>query len=257
MLDFQRRKAFWLYYDNMGKFTISNVPVVVIIGSLTLLANFWQNALALPVSLAVGYLLLVIYQAGLVSFLRSFTAYQPLNIKQLPALVLAKLKTSVLFAALMLFIQFVLFNAAYFYAAMAGSGLLFIVIVGLTSYLMIINLAITLIFFTVQDYFKCSFAVALKKSALIVVHNFFAFLAMLIQAFLLLMLSFATVFVLFGITNITLFFVVGTESLILKYEYLNKNINVNKKDLWPLVLADEEQKLEGRSLKSVFMPWRD
>lgn len=113
-------------------------------------------------------------------------------------------------------------------------------------------------FFPIAARFDPSFGRLLKKCFLFFIDNPVFSIGGLLGSFVLFLLSLASGFLLPGITAVVLWLNVAVKLRFYQYDYLESTAGANRRQIpWEALLQHDRETVGKRTLRSLFLPWRD
>jgi len=98
----------------------------------------------------------------------------------------------------------------------------------------------------------------IKNSFLLLFDNTILTILMALGSIIIFIISFFTLFLAPGIATMTLWFNVGLKMLLYKYDYIEANPNVGRKNIpWNELIMEDEKKVGKRTLKGMIFPWKE
>jgi hypothetical protein len=98
---------------------------------------------------------------------------------------------------------------------------------------------------------------AVRRAFLLFTDNLSLSCAIFLLSAAALMLSLVTAMLLPGLSLVLVFHQVAGRTLLLKYDYLESHPRARENIPWSLVLKDDLERLGGRSLKEIILPWKE
>jgi len=256
MFGFLIKKAFFDFWDNMGRMLVQNFVmmalVMVFFFSPRLLGDRADLIFITWMVLLVVYTLYegVLYRLA-VSLADNRSEDQISPLQALKAMVLPSLGygliRGLMVVSLVVGVRFYLSLDTVF--GVVAATILF--------WMMLILLCALQFFYPVYNRLSQKFFPALKKSLIIFLDNPFHSFLILLWGLLLTVISFFLMFFMPGPSGVSLWFDEAVRMLIKKYDYLDENPDVpSRKVPWRMVTHPDREQMGGRSIKNTIFPWK-
>jgi Zn-dependent protease with chaperone function len=112
-------------------------------------------------------------------------------------------------------------------------------------------------FFPLQARLERRFFKILKKMFLLLLDNPLFTFGLLLASLIILVLSVFTIFLLFGITTILLWWNVALKLRLYKYDHLEKHPDDRRRIPWDALLVEDRERVGKRTLKGMIFPWKE
>ena len=259
MIWFLIKKSFWDYWDKMGLMILLNlmllasVALCVYIPMMLVQANLVVPSL---ISLIIfGALFFLILGAN--SRMCNEVAYfRSIYLKNWFTYMKEKAKKTMFFYLVFLAITFIVYTALRFYGSTAGS------LVYLAAFFFIFWISL-LLFFSVGYYFPLSnimddpFRKNVKKCFILFFDNPGASIVASFLSLILFVISVMTALLLPGFSAISILWENLMKFLMLKYDFLEENPEINRRKIpWDVILRDERETVGTRTLGDMIRPWK-
>lgn len=257
MIFFLIKKAFFDMWDNMITVFLVNLGFVLVAAGAIYLPYLLSFSTPLMVAgMAVGVVLFNLY-TGAASFIaRDVADYSSGGIKEFLSYLKETWKASVGLAVITVVQILVLVVAMPFYLQIGG--LLGMAAVSLIFWISVIWWLASQYYFGVRARLDTGFRKILKKSFILLFDNtgFTIFLG--IGTIVTFAISAFTAFLLPGITSILIWHQDAIKLRLLKYDYLEKHSEANRREVpWDALLIDEKDRVGQRSLRGMIFPWKE
>jgi len=258
MIGFIIKKAFFDTWDNLIKFVVFNfmtIPFLVI-------AYYGFKIVAVGSVLGfiivfIGLIGLIIHQGTISYFMRDIGDSQSVTIKDYFKYLKTDFKIKLQFAlAWSFFITITTFAITYY---LNGTGMMSLIPLALVFWFSVMTSMATIMFFAIKIRLEGNFKKVLKKCFILLLDNPLAGIFVFIYSFILLILSIPSLGLLPpGLSAISCVLDTTVHMYELKYDYLEKNPDVNRKKIpWKELTWDLNENIGPRSLKGMIFPWKD
>ncbi len=113
-------------------------------------------------------------------------------------------------------------------------------------------------FFPLQSHFGTDVMKNIKKMYLLCFDNTGFSIFLFIINFIIILISFVTLFIFLGLSINVLFLLVAFKLRLYKYDYLEEHPDCKARDIpWDELLADDRDKVGKRSFKGMIFPWKE
>ena len=259
MIGFLIKKGFFDLWDNLLVIGLMNIGYLIPLGLIYLAVAVVaaESSTILAVALLVlAMLLFSLYSLGVNAITFGFTQYRKRGLAAVKEALRFHWGHALLYFGTCLLIEFTSVFVIPFYLAI---GNYFGMIMGFMLIWAIIAVVISL-----QYFFPLCFHMeadrpfkTLKKCFLIVADNFGVTLFLILRTVVDLILTVLTATLLPGLSGITLSRMATVKLLMKKYDFLEANPDVSKKDInWEDLLYEEKQLVGPRSIKNMIFPWK-
>ncbi len=260
MIWFLIKKSFWDYWDRMGLMLLLNlmllaaaalcfyIPWMLVQAGLALL-----SLVSLVVFGGVFFLIL-----GANSRLCSEVAYfRSLYFRNYWTFMKEKAPKTLLFYLVILALTFIVYTALSFYGSNTGGSL-----IALAAFFFIFWIAVLLLFsagyyFPLSNIMADPFKKNVKKCFILFFDNPGVSIVVSLISLVLFAVSVATALLIPGISAIALLWENLMKFLMLKYDFLEENSDVNRKKVpWDIILREERETVGTRTLGDMIRPWK-
>lgn len=261
MIGFFIKKAFFDGWDNLLHIVILNVLILAVAFGGFFIAGF--TAKIVPLSLAL--LLLTVMVEGVIllaisSMMAKVAGYSSFSFRDFISEIGKVWKHGALFGALIAVVSFIFSITLPYYFSLGN-------IIGFALAMLLFWVGIILVlalqwFLPIRTQLEENFLKCIKKSFIIFFDNSLFSVFMLLYSTVLFVLSLFLVFLVPGFTGILLAHNEAFRLRMYKYDWLEKNpdmdpIEARKSVPWDELLLDDEETVGHRSFKSFIFPWRD
>jgi len=257
MFFFLIKKSFFDMWDNMITVFLVNLGFILVAAGAVYLPYLLSfNNVATVVGMAIGVVVFNLY-TGAASFIaRDISDYERSGFKEFGTYLKETWKASVGLAVITIVQILVLVVAMPFYLQMGG--LLGMGAVSLIFWISVVWWLASQYYFGVRARLDTGFRKILKKSFIMLFDNT-GFTVMLgVGTVVTFAISALTAFMLPGITSILIWHQDAIKLRLLKYDYLEKNPEANRKQIpWDALLIDEKEKVGQRTLRGMIFPWKE
>lgn len=258
MVGFFLKKSFFDGFDNFWKLVVLNVlfGILTVSGVFLPLHFFAGNYNLILISLFMTAFLFSLYSYGANYFLFKWSCYEQGNLRNCLKSYKGKFKIILVHAVLSYTAFCVIPLSQYLYLS-AGK------IIGLFITLLlfdfeVIILSVTQFFYPVSFYYDSDEASLLKRSLAIAFDNFGYSMLLVLKSILDFIITVFTFSIIPGICGIGLARMDMVRLLTRRYQYLEANEGVTKKDAdWKQILAEDITSTGTRTFRNMFFPWKD
>ncbi|HUZ18427.1 MAG TPA: hypothetical protein VMV68_08555 [Spirochaetia bacterium] len=257
MTFFLIKKSFFDMWDNMITVFLVNLGFVLIAAAALYIPYLLSFSTPLAVlGAAIGVILFNVYTAAASFIARDIANYTTASIKEMVAYFKETWKAGVALGIVTVVQIAVLVVAMPFYFRMGG-----IVGMGAVSIIFWISVIWWLAsqyYFGVRARLDSDVKKLFKKSFILLFDNTMFSIALAIGTIVIFAISAFTAFLLPGITTILIWHQGATKIRLLKYDYLEKNPEANRKEIpWDALLIDEKDRVGQRTLRGMIFPWKE
>lgn len=258
MIGFIIKKAFFDTWDNLIKFVVFNFMTLPFL----VLAYYGFKLVAMGglIGFAVVFIALVgliIHQGTISYFIKEIGNSQSVSIKEYFKYLKTDFKIKLQFGvALSFFITITSFAIMYY---LNGTGMMSLIPLALVFWFSVITSMATLMFFPIKIRLEGDFKKVIKKCFILLLDNPLAGIVVFIYSILLFLLSIPSLGLLPpGLSSIACVLDTTVHLYDLKYDYLDKNPDANRKKIpWKELTWDLNENIGPRSLKGMIFPWKD
>ena len=257
MIGFLLKKAFWDTWDNMGRVLLLNL-IMILLSVIPVFAPQWLSAVPVLsiLSLLIGVLLLFLFAGGASRFVKDIVYYESPEIKDLFMYIRQNAKPSLILGAGSLASFFICYTGFGFYGQL--NNIMGLVGVAFLFWVTLIGTNVALFFFPVMNTLDRELPKIIRKSFLLFFDNTGIAFVLLVAVIFNAGLSVALALIIPGIGGILILLESAMKLLILKYDYLEENPDIDRKKIpWGALLLDEKERVGKRSLKGTIFPWKD
>ena len=258
MIGFIIKKAFFDTWDNLIKFVVFNFMTLPFL----VLAYYGFKLFAVGglIGFAVVFIALVgliIHQGTIAYFIKEIGNSQSVSVKDYLKYLKTDFKIKLQFGvAWSFFITVTSFSILYY---LNGTGMMSLIPLALVFWFSVMTSMATLMFFPIKIRLEGNFKKVIKKCFILLLDNPLAGIVVFIYTILLFLLSIPSLGLLPpGLSSIACVLDTTVHLYDLKYEYLDKNPDANRKKIpWKELTWDLNQNIGPRSLKGMIFPWKD
>ncbi|MDA3939667.1 MAG: hypothetical protein PF693_10190 [Spirochaetia bacterium] len=257
MILFFIKKVFFDAWDNLLTVVLFNIGFSIIIAGSSYIAFLFEPA-------GVGYFSTVIlavlifnnYAAAVSGYMNELISNNRPEIKQFPEYIKKYWKSSAIISVISIFQIAAIIIGFPFYFSIGGlPGLIGLVTLFWISVLWWLAVQY---FFPIATQLEPNIKKQFKKSFIILLDNTFFSIFLGIYTITVLGVSFFTALLIPGITVVLLAHQVALKLRLYKYDYLEANTEVNRKNIpWAELLYDEKEKIGTRTIKGMIFPWKE
>lgn len=257
MYFFYIKKVFFDAWDNLLPLIVLNLGFVIIIAGFAYSSILFEPG---SVGFFIAYIILIgllnFYSGGVAGYTKELISSGRAELKSIISLSLMTWKQNLVLSIITLVEVAVLFIGFPFYLSMGGiPGLVGAITI---FWVTIFWLLSSMYYFPVGYQLDGGIKKQIKKSILIVFDNtgFSVFLGF--HTIVLFAISFVTAFLIPGISVILMSHQIALKLRLYKYDYLEENPEVSRRQIpWEALLLEEKEKIGSRSLKGMIFPWKE
>ena len=257
MIFFLIKKSFFDMWDNMITVFLVNLGFVLVAAAAVYLPYLLSASTPLAVAGIVVGVTLFNFYTGAASFLaRDISDYNRGGFKDFWNYFKETWKSSLGLAIITIIQILVLVVAMPFYMQMGG--LFGMAAVALIFWISVIWWLASQYYFGVRARLDTKFRKIVKKSFILLFDNTMFSIFLGLGTVVTFAISAFTAFLLPGITSILIWHQDALKLRLLKYDYLEKNPEANRKEIpWDALLIDEKEKVGQRTLRGMIFPWKE
>ncbi len=258
MIGFIIKKAFFDTWDNLIKFVVFNFMTIPFL----FLAYFGFKIVALGsvlgfVVVLIALIALIIHQGTIAYFIKDIGDSQSVTLKDYFKHLKTDFKIKLQFGvSWSVFITITSFAIMYY---LNGTGLMSLIPLALVFWFSVMTSMATLMFFPIKIRLEGNYKKVIKKCFILLLDNPLAGIFVFIYTIILLLLSIPSLGLLPpGLSSIACVLDTTVHLYDLKYDYLEKNPDANRKKIpWKELTWDLNENIGPRSLRGMIFPWKD
>lgn len=252
------KKAFFDMWDNFLSVILMNLGFIILMTIPILLPAPLAGisvALAL-IAQVIGILLLFVYGGGVSMACRSIANYERPEFKEFFQHIKDTWVSSLVLGGIFVAIIVVLWIGIPVYAAMGNMlGLAALVFL---FWALVIWLLAAQFYFPIRAQLDSKIGKIIKKSFIIFFDNTIFAVMVGIGTILIALGSVFTALLIPGITGVLLWHQDALKLRLLKYDYLEKNPEADRKNIpWDALLIDDRERVGKRTLRGMIFPWKE
>lgn len=261
MIGFFIKKAFYDGWDNLLQIVLLNLCCLAVGFGGFFLAQATAELVYLSVAvLAVAAIAECVLLLAISSLMAGVANYKSFSLKDFVGAVRATWKHGILYGLFLTLIGFILATTFPYYLGFGNLfGFAIAAILFWTAIVVILSLQW---FLPIRSQLETNFFKCIKKSFIIFFDNPGFSIFMFLYSFVLTALSTVMIFLIPGLTGILLAYNDAFKLRMYKYDWLEKHTDLDFKAArksipWSELLAEDDETVGHRSIKSFIFPWKD
>ncbi len=257
MFGFLLKKWFFDFWDNLISIILLNIGFIIALAITFYLPYILSFSPPLALTgLVVGIFILNIYAALVSMMMGNVADFQSIQFKDLKKHFVFSWKVGLALGAVTV-LQIIIGTVAFPFYLNKG-GVLGLGAFSLLFWLSLVWALASQYFFPIWKRLDQRLGMVFKKSLLLFFDNTLLTIGIGIFSLILIVLSVITAMLIPGAAGLLLLHQVTLRLLILKYDYLEENPEVNRKKVpWAGLLLEERDRVGKRTLKGMIFPWKE